>query len=135
MSKSPFKIRPEKGNKPGTMPRHWDILANESEDSIITVWDSLELAETIVKALDSLVAGSVSKTYARSEVHAGTRQEGRQGKRRKPRREGLGDSDGEAQDAEGAGPASGGATQGPEAALLPEKGSGEDAGAGAAVLA
>lgn len=46
-SQSPFEIRHTKGNKSGSLPSHWDIYLRGQDDSIITVWEGLDLAEYI----------------------------------------------------------------------------------------
>lgn len=51
-----FEIREVKGNKPGTLPPHFDIYAPGSAESIITVWDSREMANECVKFLETYPA-------------------------------------------------------------------------------
>lgn len=49
-------IRTTPGNKTGSLPAHHDILPEGSEDSIVTVWGSHDLAVSIGDFLDRLTA-------------------------------------------------------------------------------
>lgn len=44
---SPFEIRPTPGTKSGSIPGHWDIVLKGQDDSLITVWDSEQMAELV----------------------------------------------------------------------------------------
>lgn len=46
-----FKVKKSAANKTGSLPAHWDIFIDGNEDSLITVWDSEEMAKLVVKGL------------------------------------------------------------------------------------
>lgn len=54
---SGFRVIEHKGNKTGSLPAHFDILAPGSDESIITVWERPELAHLIVKLLEKSATG------------------------------------------------------------------------------
>jgi hypothetical protein len=47
-----FQIRHSPGNRDNSLPQHWDIFINGNDDSIITIWESSEMARECVKFLE-----------------------------------------------------------------------------------
>ena len=51
-----FRIVETKGNKSNSIPAHWDVFLGDSDDSIITVWESQAMAEECVRFLEQYPA-------------------------------------------------------------------------------
>lgn len=49
---SPFRIEHTPGNRAGTVPPHYDVFTQGSDDSVCTVWDSHEFAQLFVQFLE-----------------------------------------------------------------------------------
>lgn len=63
--RGPFRIKHTPSNKGGTLPEHWDLFIEGSDDSIATIWDSRAMA---LMFADYLVQWSAKREASRAHA-------------------------------------------------------------------